>query len=153
MSAPAGDVWFYHLERSSLEQVLPELLSKTLERGWRALVRGVDEERLTGLDEALWSWRADSFLPHGTTLGPNAERQPVLLTADTHSANGAQALFVIDGAPMDDAPAFERCLVLFDGRDDDAVAEARRRWKTVTTSGASASYWKQTDDGRWTKAG
>ena len=33
------EVWFYHLERTGLEQALPELLNKTLARGWRALVR------------------------------------------------------------------------------------------------------------------
>ena len=35
----ACEVWFYHLERTSLDQALPELLEKTLARGWKALVR------------------------------------------------------------------------------------------------------------------
>ena len=30
------EVWFYHLERTALDQALPELLEKTLAKGWRA---------------------------------------------------------------------------------------------------------------------
>ena len=152
MSEAPGDVWFYHLEQSSLEQVLPELLEKTLDRGWRALVRGADDARLEALDERLWTWRAESFLPHGRADRPDADRQPVLLTTNQDNPNGAQVLFIVDGAPMDDATDFKRCLILFDGRDEDAVAEARIRWTRVKETGATASYWKQTEDGRWTKA-
>ena len=39
MSDAGPEIWFYHLERSTLDQVLPGLLEKTRERGWRALVR------------------------------------------------------------------------------------------------------------------
>ena len=147
-----AEVWFYHLERSSLDQVLPELLEKTLARGWRALVRVRDPERLSTLDDRLWTWRAESFLPHGRADRPDAERQPVLLTSDEANANTAQVLFIVDGAELGTTDAFERCILLFDGRDDDAVAEARKRWSQVKATGATCSYWKQDEDGRWSKA-
>ena len=37
MAAAPCEVWFYHLEQTGLEQALPELLEKTLQRGWRAI--------------------------------------------------------------------------------------------------------------------
>src|SRR5665213_2946968 len=74
------DVWFYHLERTALDQALPELLDKTLSKGWKALVRTSAPDRLDHLDGWLWSYREDSFLPHGLASEPLAERQPVLLT-------------------------------------------------------------------------
>ena len=43
------EIWFYHLERSTLDQVLPTLLEKTLERGWRALIKSA--LRLPGADQ------------------------------------------------------------------------------------------------------
>ena len=147
-----AEVWFYHLERSSLDQVLPELLEKTLARGWRALVRVRDPERLSTLDERLWTWRAESFLPHGRADRPDAERQPVLLTSEAVNANTAQVLFIVDGAELGPTDAFERCILLFDGRDDEAVAEARKRWSQVKATGAVCSYWKQDEDGRWSNA-
>lgn len=152
MTDAAGEVWFYHLERSSLDTALPELLEKTLARGWRALVRVREPERLAALDERLWTWRAESFLPHGRADRPDAERQPVLLTTEQANPNTAQVLFIVDGAELGPLDGFERCVVLFDGRDDEAVAEARRRWSQVKASGAACSYWKQDEDGRWSKA-
>ena len=151
MTQAAAEVWFYHLERSSLEQVLPELLEKTLARGWRGLVRVRDEDRLAALDDWLWSWRDDSFLAHGRDSEPDAGRQPVLLTRGSENRNGAQALFIVDGAELGPLDGYERCLVLFDGRDDAALAQARERWREVTKAGVKAAYWRQNETGRWEK--
>ena len=81
------EVWFYHLERSGLDQVLPELLEKTLARGWRALVRSTEPDRIEHLDGWLWTYRDDSFLPHALADEPEAERQPILLTAAEGNPN------------------------------------------------------------------
>ena len=96
--AAATEVWFYHLERTRLEQALPELLEKTLQRGWKALVRVREAERLQHLDGWLWSYRDESFLPHASDDEPGAARQPILLTTGFENANGADALFLVDGA-------------------------------------------------------
>ena len=47
---------------------------------------------------------------------------------------------------------FERCFIIFDGRDDTALTMARTRWKALKDQGASLAYWKQSDAGRWEKA-
>jgi DNA polymerase-3 subunit chi len=154
VNAVAGapcEIWFYHLERSTLDQVLPELLERTLARGWRALVRSPDPERLEQLDGWLWSFRDDAFLPHGLAGEPHEESQPVLLTSGMAAPNGAEALFLIDGAEPGELDGFARCLILFDGRDEAALAAARRRWTGLKPSGLPISYWKQTGRG-WEKS-
>lgn len=145
------EVWFYHLERSSLDQVLPELLEKTLQKGWRALVRSREAQRLEHFDGWLWSWRDDAFLPHGLADEPMAGRQPVLLTTGTENVNQAQALFLIDGAEAGDLSPYERCILLFDGRDEAALAEARGRWKDFKAAGLPVSYWRQGETRGWEK--
>jgi DNA polymerase-3 subunit chi len=145
------EVWFYHLERTSLDQALPELLEKTLAKGWRALVRTGVQDRVEHLDGWLWSWREDSFLPHATAQDPEPERQPVLLTTAQDNPNAAQALFLLDGAEGGDLKGVERCILMFDGRDEAAVAEARGRWKAFAAAGHPVSYWKQGERG-WEKA-
>lgn len=152
MSEAKTEVWFYHLERSSLDQVLSDLLEKTLARGWRAMVRARDPLLLTSLDERLWTQRADSFLPHGVADGPDADRQPVLLTQGGDNRNAAQALFIVDGADLGDTSGLERCLIIFDGRDEPALARAREQWKLIKASGLEASYWRQNEEGAWSKA-
>jgi DNA polymerase-3 subunit chi len=144
------DVWFYHLERSGPEQVLPELLEKTLARGWRALVRSVAAERIERLDDWLWSYRDDSFLPHGLAGEPHAERQPILLTAEVENPNEAHALFLLDGAEFGEIGGYTRCIVLFDGRDEPALVKARAQWSQAKAQGYSCSYWRQAARG-WEK--
>ena len=147
----ACEVWFYHLERTGLDQALPELLEKTLARGWRALVRCTADDRVEHLDGWLWSYRDESFLPHGAQDAPHADRQPILLTRGGDNPNGAQALFLLDGAEPGALDAFERCVVLFDGRDEAATSAARERWREVKAAGHPASYWRQSEVGAWRK--
>ncbi|HLI66303.1 MAG TPA: DNA polymerase III subunit chi [Caulobacteraceae bacterium] len=143
------EVWFYHLERTVLDQALPELLEKTIARGWRALVRTGDLDRVEHLDGWLWSYRDESFLAHGTDAEPMAERQPILLTTGEANLNDAQALFLVDGAEAGPLDGYERCILLFDGRDADAVSAARDRWRAFRQAGHPVSYWRQGAERGW----
>ena len=143
-----AEFWFYHLERSELERALPPLLEKCLQRGWRAIVRGGADERLDALDATLWTYRDESFLPHGRD---KPERQPVLLTSQGGNPNGAQVVFLIDGADPGDLTGFERACLMFDGRDQVALESARTRWKDAKEAGIIASYWRESASGKWEK--
>lgn len=144
------EVWFYHLERTGLDQALPELLEKTLARGWKAVVRAREPERIEHLDGWLWSYRDDSFLPHGPLDEPAAARQPILLTTGFENPNGADALFLVDGAEPGELAGYARCVVLFDGRDEAQLAVARSQWRALKDKGHPASYWRQQARG-WEK--
>lgn len=150
MSNAPCEVWFYHLERTGLEQALPELLEKTLQRRWKAIVRSSAMARIEHLDGWLWSYRDDSFLPHALSAEPGAERQPVLLTLGEENPNAADALFLVDGAEPGDLSAYQRCIVLFDGADDEQLRRARAQWTALKAQGLPASYWKQQARG-WEK--
>jgi DNA polymerase-3 subunit chi len=145
------EIWFYHLERSGLEAVLSGLLEKSLERGWRALVRTTSKERVAALDDALWVYRDDSFLAHGRADDPDPELQPVLLTYGAEGPENRQLLIVIDRAEPGEISSFERVILLFDGQDEDALKEARERWKTYKDAGFALAYWQQSPRGRWEK--
>jgi DNA polymerase-3 subunit chi len=143
------EILFYHLQGQPLETVLPALLEKTLERGWRAVVQTTTEERLSALDDHLWTYRDDSFLPHGSDREANAERQPVLLTTGAANPNGAAIRFLLEGADLpEDMGSYKRLVVVFDGADDEARALARNQWRAVKAAGHDATYWQQ-ERGRW----
>jgi len=144
------EVWFYHLERTGLDQALPELLEKTLSRGWKALVRTSLADRIEHLDSWLWSYRDESFLPHAPADEANAARQPVLLTTGFENPNAADALFLVDGAEPGALDGFARCVVLFDGADEVQLAGARALWGRIKGQGHPVSYWKQQARG-WEK--
>lgn len=145
------DVAFYHLEHWPLERVLPKLLEKTLGAGKRALVKVGSEARAEALSQAIWTMEPNSWLPHGTQKDGKPDSQPIWLTADGVNANGAEFLFLADGAEADDLSAFERCFDLFNGKDEAAVGAARLRWKTCKDAGHDLTYWQQTPGGKWEK--
>ena len=144
------EVLFYQLQRQRPEEALPLLVEKTLEKGWKAFVRAGSAERLAALDAALWTWREESFLPHGRREDGEPETQPCLLALDGEADNAAEVTFLIDRAPLPDAIAGERLVLMFDGEDPDALDEARAAWKAVKSQGHSATYWQQ-EGGRWVK--
>ena len=150
--ADMTEILFYHLQGQPLERVLPTLLEKSLERGWRVVVQAASEERVEAIDAHLWTFRDDSFLPHGTHKQAEAAEQPILITVNDDNPNGAQVRFLIDGAPVPaDASPYQRIVLLFDGDDEDAVSSARTRWSEAREKGLDATYWQPDAQGRWVK--
>lgn len=144
-----SEVLFYHLERQGLEGVLPTLLEKCLERGWRVVVQAGSKERRDAIDTDLWTYRDDSFLPHGTVADGPGEEQPVFVTAADDNPNGATVRFLVDRAGIDDPAPYQRVVFIFDGRDPDALDHARTQWKALKAAGHSLTYWQQSAAGRW----
>jgi DNA polymerase-3 subunit chi len=145
------DVRFYHLTRSRLEAVLPVMLEKTLERDQRAVVMAGSEERVEAINGHLWTYNDRGFLPHGSERDGFAEGQPVWLTTGDENPNGAQVLFLTDGATSERVGDFDVCAVLLDGSDDAAVASARDLWRAYKEAGHEVTYWQQGESGGWDK--
>lgn len=143
------EIRFYHLLRTTLEDALPQMLEMSLERGWRAVVMAGSQQRVEALNQHLWTYRKDSFLPHGSVSEGEADRQPVWLTERDENPNGASVLFLTDGAESGAVDGYVRVCELFDGNDAQAVDAARRRWKRYKEAGHELSYWQQTGRGGW----
>lgn len=147
---------FYHLERRSLDDVLPGLIEKTLQRGWRALIRADSAERASAIDKLLWTYDEQSFLPHALEGGGDASRQKVLITVEESNANEADVLFLAGGAAPpawdgEEAKVLARIVLLFDGRDPEMLASARAAWKDAKAAGHDVTYWKESASGKWEK--
>ena len=145
------DIGFYHLTRTPLERALPQILEKALASGKRTLVRAGSPERVAFLNTSLWTYDPASFLPHGTASDGTPADHPILLTASDGNANGAEILVLTDGAEASDLATFERCLEMFDGRDQAAVELARSHWRRYKDDGFSLTYWQQSETGGWEK--
>ena len=145
------EVLFYHLMEKKLEDALPPLLERSLARGWRVAVEVPDPTDRERLDQHLWTYQAESFLPHGTDEAAHADAQPVLLTGSSGNANGAEIRFLTGRAAAPDGDPYQRLVFMFDGLDPSQVEHARAEWKRLKAAGHQLTYWQQTADGRWEK--
>ncbi|MDE2061119.1 MAG: DNA polymerase III subunit chi, partial [Bradyrhizobium sp.] len=140
----------YHLQDMTVENVLPPLLEKSIERGWRVVVQSTSEERAEALDAHLWTYREDSFLPHATWRVTDAEDQPILLAVEDGNPNRANIRFLVDNAPLPaDSELYDRVVLLFNGDDAEALAAARRSWSDCKARGFDVTYWQADERGRW----
>ena len=145
------EVLFYHLEQATLMDILPNLLEKSLQRGWRVVVQAETGKQVGDLNSGLWTSRDDSFLPHGASDDGFADRQPIYLTHDNDNPNGAAIRFFVEGAQPEEIAGYERIVYLFDGHNEEAVVNARKQWKRLANDGADATYWAQNEGGGWEK--
>ena len=146
-----GMVMFYHLTRSSVDEVAMMLAPKALAQGWRVMLRAADQAALQRLDRQLWLGPEDAFLPHGLEGGPHDADQPLLLGSGA-AVNGANAVMLIGALPVDqeEAARMDRVWLLFEDGDAAQIESARREWKAVTAAGLAAQYWND-DSGKWEK--
>lgn len=143
------DIRFYHLTRRTAEQALPELVNRAYAKGHKVLIRSGDDMEVARLNDHLWTYHPDSFLPHGSAKDGNAEAQPIFLTSDNDNPAGADVLMLMPRASAEGIETFTLCCTLLNGQDDAQITKARELWKTWKAAGHTITYWQQTDQGKW----
>lgn len=146
-----AEVLFYHLQAQPLEEILPGLLERCMARDWRVVVESGALDQLEEIDNLLWTYQEESFLPHGIDGNEFASEQPILLTGTGTNTNNAQIRFLIHDAELPDDMSYERVVLLFDGFDELSVRNARQHWKALKDTEHKLTYWQQNEAGRWQK--
>ena len=141
---------FYHLTITPLERALPAIAQRVLDGGGRLLVVSGDAAQRQAIDRLLWTYAADSFLPHAIAGTDDDARQPVLIADAPEPVNAARHIALIDGEWRDAALEFDRAFHFFDA---ERIGEARAAWKGLAgRDGVERRYWKQDENGRWQQA-
>ena len=153
MGAPL-EYWFYHLQQSSLEAVLPDILDKTRAKGWRCLLKigashGDAAAQMRQLDTYLWTYKQSAFLPHGCDDEPLADAQPILLSYNCEDCDNFDVVILVKGAELAQLAHVQRCITILDGHNEADKAVSRKRWKQAKEDGLPTAYWQQNDHGRW----
>lgn len=147
-----SEILFYHLTEKTLDQVLPGLVERSMQRGWKVVVQAGSQERVEALDTLLWTYRDEAFVPHGCIRDGTENLQPVWLTSENDNPNGAEIRFLVEGAALDTVEDYERVVYMFDGHDNAAVEHARERWKFHKSQAeGEQTYWQQSASGQWEK--
>lgn len=145
------DIRFYHMEQSTLDQTLPAIAMKAWQSGAKVMIRVPDDKEATRLNDLLWSFRPDIFLPHGADGDKHADKQPIWITANDNNVNEAEILILTHGCVVDNVADFKMCCEMLDGRVETQIKDARRRWKVYKEANHDLTYWQQDDNGKWNK--
>ncbi len=146
-----AEILFYHLTETKLEDALPSLLERSIERNWNVVVQTGTEERRDALDNHLWTYSAEGFLPHDCDGAQAIEDTPIVLTTSQHNPNNATVRFLVDGAVPASLDPYERVIFMFDGHDESQVEDARAHWKALKSQAHTLTYWQQNAEKRWEK--
>lgn len=145
-------IHFYHLTKTPLAIALPKLLEKAYSSSFRTLLLAGSDDQMSQLNQLLWSYDPNSFLPHGSIKEPYQDQQPILISTMPENHNNANLLFITNGHKIQDTGGYDRIIDMFDGNDDRALTNARARWKSYKDAGLELIYNKQNDAGGWEKA-
>jgi DNA polymerase-3 subunit chi len=129
-----ADFYLIQKERFREEPLLLvcELARKAFDANLWTLVLARDEEQAQRLDELLWEFDADAYIPHQMAGDEEDELTPVLIaTPDTDTPMRALVINLRDD-PV--AGSFERVLEVVPA-DDDAREPLRERWKQYKAHG------------------
>jgi DNA polymerase-3 subunit chi len=122
------------------------LLRKAAASGSRVVVTGAARE-LQALDDALWTFSAPDFVPHGLAgaLPPAVlGRTPIVLADSAVQAPHRQVLVNLGQAVPEGFEGFERLIELV-SNDDAQLRQARARWKHYADRGYSLTKIDQKD--------
>lgn len=145
------EIRFYHLQKQNLDQALPLILEKSFEAGHKTVVRLDNEKEVERINGVLWTSNLHKFLPHGSKKNGQAKKQPIWLTHSDENPNDANVLILTQNAQTEDMDSYSLCCEMLDGRNEDAVSEARKRWKIYQEAGHDVTYWFQNEQGGWAK--
>ena len=147
-----GQIDFYQIGQAGLEPVLLMLLKKTLAAKKKALIL-CPMPAARALDDALWSYDADSWIAHGLGDADGAEHCHVWITTDM-AANWIKAefLFLLHGSVPTTWDGIARSFYLFGGCSDAQLQQARDKWREWQGLAESKlGYFSQNAQGGWDK--
>lgn len=141
MSGPR--VTFYDLPA---EQRLPRvatLAAAAWERGRKLLIHCADDREARALDELLWTFREESFVPHETWRPGTELRDPearVVLVACEEDPIGADVLVQEAPASAEFARRYAFVIDLVDHRSPQAITASRARFRWWRDEGMRPDY-------------
>jgi DNA polymerase-3 subunit chi len=144
---------FYHLQKQTLDEVLPKLVEKAYRTGAKIKIKVGNEARVEFINSLLWTYNEESFIPHGSKKDGFAKEQPIWLSSEDDNPNQSEMLFLVDGADIELSQIgnFSRIFNIFDGNNEVSLQQARDFWKSLSTTDNEKNYFQQDDNGRWNK--
>tara|TARA_B100001939_G_scaffold157253_1_gene135868 strand:- start:218 stop:682 length:465 start_codon:yes stop_codon:yes gene_type:complete len=142
---------FYSTSPLQVEKTLFALLEKSLEKGNKSLLLFKDKEKCLSINEQLWTYKQNSFLPHiseDDQIYDNID-VPVYLSTKNENPFKAELLFSIDGFLPDNIDHFERVIIIIDVNDELLNEKYKNYYLDINKNFEDIVFYKSDDNGKW----
>jgi DNA polymerase-3 subunit chi len=138
------EVIFVEVTASRMEIRACEIAEQTYAQGERLQINAIDEEQAARLDDLLWTYKPDNFVPHGLWKSmDNESAQPVVITTRKERVPGIASLLTMDYCPVEMVQQFSKVIhvVLVDNHE--RLEASRRYWTLLKDAGFSLRHQKR----------
>ena len=142
---------FYSTAPLQVEKTLFALLEKSIEKGNKSLLLFKDKEKCSLINEQLWTYKQNSFLPHiseDEKIYDDID-VPVYLSTKNENPFKAELLFSIDGFLPDNIDHFERVIIIIDINDELLNEKYKNYYLDINKNFEDIVFYKSDDNGKW----
>ena len=138
------EVIFVEATASRMEIRACEIAEKSYAQGDRIQIIAIDEEQAVRLDDLLWTYRPENFVPHTLWKGMDSEPdQPVIITTLKEPLPGITSLLTMDYCPVNIVKQFAKVIHVVVVDDQERLEASRRYWTLLKDAGFSLRHQKR----------
>ena len=147
------EIIFYSSAPLQVENTLFTLIEKSYEKGYKSLLLFQDKEKCSVIDEKLWTYKQNSFLPHLSKDEKFSDEIdiPIYLSTKNENPYKAELLFSIDGFLPDHINNFERVIIIIDANDKILLEKYKKYYLDINKDFEDIVFYKSDDNGKWTE--
>ena len=135
--------FFYNASHRDVVADIAWLTENIFKKNNRIIIFCTDQETAELVDEFLWSYRDDSFIPHSLKKYGEASHNPILVTTDLDEGYDHNVLLAFNGVLIkkNDWQRFAKIYYFFDDQDIKEKENARSMWKIFSSLDVDCKYW------------
>jgi DNA polymerase-3 subunit chi len=137
------EITFVEVTASQMEIRACEIAEHTYAQGERLQIIALDEEQAVRLDDLLWTYKPDTFVPHGLWKSMNNDSdQPVVITTRKEQVPGIASLLTMDYCPIEMVRQFSVVIHVVVVDNQERLEASRRYWTLLKDAGFSLKHQK-----------
>ena len=134
--------YFYNSSHRNVVADISLLIEKLFKEKNRILVCCKDLETVEVIDDFLWAYKEDGFIPHSIATKEKYSNYPILITTEIHEDYKHNVLLALSGVLIKekDWRKFSRAYYFFDDQENKEKENAREMWKSFSALNIACKY-------------
>jgi len=135
------EVIFIETSASRMEIRACEIVEENYARGRRLQIITLDQDQAERLDDLLWTFKPDSFIPHGLWVAsPDETTQPVVITSTKEPVAGMDSLLMMGYGEVDLVSQFSHAFHFVVVDNQERLDSSRGYWTLLKDAGFSLRH-------------